>query len=63
MHLCMNEILILSMLLNIFQAGMWVHAHHLIKEARRVARKLKARLLERPVRTIVYANGEQYEPE
>lgn len=61
MHLCMNEILILSMLLNVFQAGMWVHARHLIKEARRVARILRRRLLDRPQRVIVYADGVKYD--
>jgi hypothetical protein len=63
MHFCINELLVLSVLLNAVQAVGLVHFHHLTKEARRVARKLKRKLTERPVRTVVYANGEQYEPE
>lgn len=63
MHFCMNELLVLSVLLNAVQAGWMTHYWHLIKEARRIARVFKRKMAERPVRTIVYAEGQKYEPE
>lgn len=58
MHFCMNEILILSLIINLLQTGGFYYLFQKITEARAITQKFRQRLIDRPIKTIIYGKRE-----